>query len=231
MTRNKQLFSIKSRANTRNKGLVKTAPEAPGSWPIIGHLYLLCSSQVPHKLLGSMDHNFGPIFTIKLGVNRVLVVSNSEMAKECLTTNDRGFATRPKSMASELSRSIWKCKNKIFGAAIRTYLLERSRVVQITDLERNYHCFYQLCASGRDADMYNLGPPSNFHYLNQTKVYELEGISRADEYVKTRRATNIVGISNAEQEAIFWIMATHTLKINYQILAAIRICSNLSVTF
>ena len=36
---------------------------------------------------------------------------------------------------------------RISGAAIRTYLLERSRVVQITDPERNYHCFYQLCAS------------------------------------------------------------------------------------
>lgn len=38
---------------------------------------------------------------------------------------------------------------RISGAAIRTYLLERSRVVQITDPERNYHCFYQLCASER----------------------------------------------------------------------------------
>nr|KAJ0201824.1 hypothetical protein LSAT_V11C600340830 [Lactuca sativa] len=94
---------IRSGANyTSSKGLAKTAPEAPGSWPIIGHLYLLSGSQVPHKLLGSMAHKFGPIFTIKLGVNRVLVVSNAEMAKECLTTNDRVFATRPKSMATEL---------------------------------------------------------------------------------------------------------------------------------
>jgi myosin-5 len=36
---------------------------------------------------------------------------------------------------------------KISGAAIRTYLLERSRVCQISDPERNYHCFYMLCAA------------------------------------------------------------------------------------
>lgn len=32
---------------------------------------------------------------------------------------------------------------RISGAAVRTYLLERSRVVQLTDPERNYHIFYQ----------------------------------------------------------------------------------------
>ncbi|KAJ9702125.1 hypothetical protein PVL29_004049 [Vitis rotundifolia] len=96
---------------------------------------------------------------------------------------------------------------RISGAAIRTYLLERSRVVQITDPERNYHCFYQLCASGRDAEKYKLGNPDNFHYLNQSKSYELEGVSNGEEYMKTRRAMGIVGISHDDQEAIFRTLA------------------------
>ncbi|KAJ9183640.1 hypothetical protein P3X46_007465 [Hevea brasiliensis] len=96
---------------------------------------------------------------------------------------------------------------RISGAAIRTYLLERSRVVQITDPERNYHCFYQLCASGRVAEKYNLDHPSHFHYLNQSKTYELDGISNAEEYMKTRRAMEIVGISHEDQEAIFRTLA------------------------
>ncbi|KAJ8542159.1 hypothetical protein K7X08_017025 [Anisodus acutangulus] len=96
---------------------------------------------------------------------------------------------------------------RISGAAIRTYLLERSRVVQITDPERNYHCFYQLCASGMDAEKYKLGHPSDFHYLNQSKTYELDGVSNAEEYTKTRRAMDIVGISQEEQEAIFRTLA------------------------
>ncbi|MED6156822.1 hypothetical protein PIB30_017982 [Stylosanthes scabra] len=96
---------------------------------------------------------------------------------------------------------------RISGAAIRTYLLERSRVVQITDPERNYHCFYQLCASERDAEKYKLEHPSHFHYLNQSKIYELDGVSNAEEYVKTRRSMDIVGISHEDQEAIFRVLA------------------------
>ncbi|XP_021890707.1 myosin-15 [Carica papaya] len=96
---------------------------------------------------------------------------------------------------------------RISGAAIRTYLLERSRVVQITDPERNYHCFYQLCASGKDAEKYKLDHPSHFHYLNQSKTYELDGVSSAEEYMKTRRAMDIVGISHEDQESIFRTLA------------------------
>ncbi|XP_057248607.1 myosin-15 isoform X3 [Beta vulgaris subsp. vulgaris] len=96
---------------------------------------------------------------------------------------------------------------RISGAAIRTYLLERSRVVQITDPERNYHCFYQLCASKEESEKYKLEHPSQFHYLNQSNVYELDGVSNRDEYLKTRRAMTIVGISDDEQEAIFRVLA------------------------
>ncbi|KAD4385508.1 hypothetical protein E3N88_25676 [Mikania micrantha] len=85
-----------------NNGKGKRLPEVAGSWPIIGHLHLLAGSQVAHKVLGSMADKFGPIFTVKLGVHRVLVVCSAEMAKECLTTNDRVFASRPNAMASEL---------------------------------------------------------------------------------------------------------------------------------
>jgi len=41
-------------------------------------------------------------------------------------------------------------KGRISGAAIRTYLLERSRVCQVSDPERNYHCFYMLCAAPKE---------------------------------------------------------------------------------
>ncbi|KAE8653983.1 Cytochrome P450 82A3, putative isoform 2 [Hibiscus syriacus] len=43
-----------------------------------------------------------PIFTIKMGVQRVLIVSDHETAKECLTINDKAFATRPSTLTIEL---------------------------------------------------------------------------------------------------------------------------------
>ncbi|KAI9081193.1 hypothetical protein K1719_036952 [Acacia pycnantha] len=99
-------------------------------------------------------------------------------------------------------------KGRISGAAIRTYLLERSRVCQISDPERNYHCFYLLCAAPAEVkEKYKLGSPSSFHYLNQSKCYELDGVDDAEEYLATRRAMDIVGISEEEQEAIFRVVA------------------------
>ncbi|CAN0906866.1 XI-K [Linum grandiflorum] len=97
---------------------------------------------------------------------------------------------------------------RISGAAIRTYLLERSRVCQISDPERNYHCFYLLCAAPAEVkEKYKLGSPKSFHYLNQSSCYELDGINDAHEYLETRRAMDIVGISEEEQEAIFRVVA------------------------
>ncbi|CAL5412189.1 unnamed protein product [Camellia sinensis] len=76
-------------------------PEAGGAWPILGHLHLLGGSQLPHKTLASMSDKYGPIFTIRLGLHRAVVVSNWEIAKECFTTHDIAVSSRPKFIAAE----------------------------------------------------------------------------------------------------------------------------------
>ncbi|KAL6871437.1 hypothetical protein ACP4OV_014266 [Aristida adscensionis] len=97
---------------------------------------------------------------------------------------------------------------KISGAAIRTYLLERSRVCQISNPERNYHCFYMLCAAPpEDRERYKLGDATSFHYLNQSSCIKLDAMDDASEYVTTRRAMEVVGISSDEQDAIFRVVA------------------------
>nr|XP_009777684.1 PREDICTED: myosin-7-like isoform X3 [Nicotiana sylvestris] len=99
-------------------------------------------------------------------------------------------------------------RGRISGAAIRTYLLERSRVCQVSDPERNYHCFYLLCAAPpQDVEKYKVGNPRTFHYLNQSNFFELAGVDESEEYLATRRAMDIVGISHDEQDAIFRVVA------------------------
>ncbi|KAK1591991.1 hypothetical protein Q3G72_017291 [Acer saccharum] len=99
-------------------------------------------------------------------------------------------------------------RGRISGAAVRTYLLERSRVCQVSDPERNYHCFYMLCAApDEDIEKYKLGNSRTFHYLNQSNCYELDGVDESKEYLSTRRAMEVVGISSEEQDAIFRVVA------------------------
>ncbi|XP_040996032.1 cytochrome P450 CYP82D47-like [Juglans microcarpa x Juglans regia] len=97
------LFFLFSKRETKKTTPQRTLPpEAGGAWPIVGHLHLLARSNPAHITLGNMADKYGPIFTIRLGMHKAIVVSNSELAKECFTTNDKAFANRPKAVATEL---------------------------------------------------------------------------------------------------------------------------------
>ncbi|EXB99094.1 Cytochrome P450 82C4 [Morus notabilis] len=45
--------------------------------------------------MADIADKYGPIFLFRLGMNPVLVISNYEAVKECFTTNDITFASRP----------------------------------------------------------------------------------------------------------------------------------------
>ncbi|KGN59913.1 cytochrome P450 CYP82D47 [Cucumis sativus] len=93
------LFIMSRRSVAHPKRL---PPEPDGAWPVIGHLHLLNASEPIHITLAKMADVYGPIFTFRFGTKRALIVSNWEIAKECFTTNDRIFASRPKQLASKL---------------------------------------------------------------------------------------------------------------------------------
>ncbi|KAF9614993.1 hypothetical protein IFM89_021547 [Coptis chinensis] len=59
----------------------------------------------------------------------------------------------------------------------------------------------------QEIEKYKLGNPQSFHYLNQLNCYELVGVSDAHEYLATRRAMDIIGITEAEQDSIFKVVA------------------------
>nr|GMD61144.1 cytochrome P450 82C4-like [Ipomoea batatas] len=75
-------------------------PEPAGARPIIGHLPMLMSSQVHLvRTLGGLADKYGPVFTIRIGMPRALVVSRWEAVKDCFGTYDKIFASRPASCA------------------------------------------------------------------------------------------------------------------------------------
>nr|AYM55614.1 cytochrome p450 [Croton stellatopilosus] len=76
-------------------------PEPPGSLPFIGHLHLLGVQKPACKILASIADKSGPFFALRLGSKRLLVVSSWEIAKQCLSENDRVFATRARIAAGK----------------------------------------------------------------------------------------------------------------------------------
>lgn len=53
--------------------------------------------------------------------------------------------------------------------------------------------------SYQEVEKYKLGNPRTFHYLNQSNCYELDGVDSSKEYLLTKRAMDVVGISQGEQ--------------------------------
>ncbi|XP_030529645.1 cytochrome P450 CYP82D47-like [Rhodamnia argentea] len=78
-------------------------PKAEGCWPILGHIPLFSSKDLLiHKKLGSMADKYGPIFALRLGSHRAIVVSSWEVAKEIFTVHDKAFSDRPVITATKL---------------------------------------------------------------------------------------------------------------------------------
>ncbi|KAI9338461.1 P-loop containing nucleoside triphosphate hydrolase protein [Obelidium mucronatum] len=97
----------------------------------------------------------------------------------------------------------------IVGARIRTYLLERSRLIFQPATERNYHIFYQLCAAVPAAERKELGLGrwNEFYYLNQGGSGAIHGFDDAAEFAVTQQALSTIGISVSMQWSIFKICA------------------------
>ncbi|KAK7160723.1 hypothetical protein R3I93_008403 [Phoxinus phoxinus] len=98
----------------------------------------------------------------------------------------------------------------IIGANMRTYLLEKSRVVFQADEERNYHIFYQLCASAHlpEFKALKLGKADNFHYTKQGRNPVIDGIDDAKEMSTTRHAFTLLGVNESYQIGLFRILAS-----------------------
>ncbi|WFD29063.1 Myosin type-2 heavy chain 1 [Malassezia sp. CBS 17886] len=106
---------------------------------------------------------------------------------------------------------IFDRNHDISGARMRTFLLERSRLVYQPEVERNYHVFYQLCAGAPAAlrDALRLGAATQYHYLNQggDAHVAIAGVDDAADFAETERALRVVGVDTVAQAQIWRVLA------------------------
>ncbi|ESR65234.1 hypothetical protein CICLE_v10007271mg [Citrus x clementina] len=98
---------------------------------------------------------------------------------------------------------------KICGAKIQTFLLEKSRVVQLAAGERSYHIFYQLCAGAPSflKERLNLKVANDYNYLNQSECLTIDGVDDAQNFHNLMEALDIVLIRKEDREQTFAMLA------------------------
>uniref|UniRef100_A0AAQ5YCS6 Myosin VC n=1 Tax=Amphiprion ocellaris TaxID=80972 RepID=A0AAQ5YCS6_AMPOC len=98
---------------------------------------------------------------------------------------------------------------RIIGANMRTYLLEKSRVVFQADNERNYHIFYQMCSSANLPEFKNLRllTADKFRYTCMGGDTTIEGVDDKKDMEETRRTFSLLGLKEAFQLDVFRVLA------------------------
>lgn len=98
----------------------------------------------------------------------------------------------------------FESRGKVRGAQIRTYLLEKARVVGQGEGERNYHIFYQVCECAAGSSMMSglgIGPASSYKIVSTTlKANNTD--DRAD-FEATKQAMDYIGFDAKCQKDLF----------------------------
>lgn len=107
--------------------------------------------------------------------------------------------------------------NEISGATIQNYLLEKSRVSYQAPGERNYHVFFQLCASSW-ASSFNLQGPAQYTFLNGSGCTTVDGMDDAQEFTDVVKAMDMLGFTEGDKRSIFAIVAAclHLGNVQFQ---------------
>ncbi|GAB1294438.1 Myosin VC [Apodemus speciosus] len=106
-------------------------------------------------------------------------------------------------------------RNQIIGANMRTYLLEKSRVVFQSENERNYHIFYQLCASAQQSEFKHLklGSAEEFNYTSMGGNTVIEGVNDRADMEETQKTFTLLGEDDSHLKVFCELLGLETSKV------------------
>ncbi|XP_038687864.1 probable (S)-N-methylcoclaurine 3'-hydroxylase isozyme 2 [Tripterygium wilfordii] len=95
------LFILKHFKASSSKSL--PLPPGPNPWPLVGNLFHM--GNMPHVTLSNFAKTYGPLISLRLGTQIMVVASSPAAAIEILKTHDRVFSARHVPQAVPVERS------------------------------------------------------------------------------------------------------------------------------
>lgn len=86
------IYLIAKQLKTLYSSRFAPLPPGPYSWPILGNALQIGNS--PHITLANLAKTYGPLFSLRLGSQLVIVAASQEAATEILKTQDRFLSGR-----------------------------------------------------------------------------------------------------------------------------------------
>ncbi|XP_004068239.1 cytochrome P450 2J2 isoform X1 [Oryzias latipes] len=137
-------------------------PPGPLSVPFLGNVF----TGVDFKTMEKLSQDFGPVFSLRRGSERMVFISGYKMVKEALVTQLDSFVDRPivplfhvvfKGLGIALSNGyLWKKQRKFANAHLRYFGEGQKSLERYIEIESNFLC---------DAFKEEQGRPFNPHYL------------------------------------------------------------------
>ncbi|XP_031114286.1 cytochrome P450 CYP82D47-like [Ipomoea triloba] len=164
-------------------------PVVSGAWPVIGHFRQLTSGKEPlFRTFGAMADKYGPIFTVRIGMQPSVVINSWETARDCFSTNDKLLADRPPNCAGKylgydyavlpfsLHGQYWRNMRKLVVVELLSNnTLEKLKPVWMSELETNIKELYTLVRDDVDFRARKVDMSEWFGHLTLNMIVKLIG--------------------------------------------------------
>ena len=193
--------------------------EDPHVYSIVEKAYrnILSSSSSPQSILISGESGSGKTETAKiimnyLGVvavskkntnNTELIIQQSNPILESFG-NASTLRNHNSSRFGKFMKLQFNISNQLIGAYINPYLLEKVRVTNPSNNERNYHIFYQLLCGYDKLDELELNKDNKWNILNNVEPNEKD----KENWNMLIEAFNVFEIDESQRLQIFKILAS-----------------------